>query len=56
MNVKDVYSEWYETICDEEIDSVSVLKEMIDVRDGRGKCDIFHMVEVQYIINDICVN
>ncbi len=37
INVKQVYSEWYDT----EIDSVCILREMIEVREGRAKCDIF---------------
>ncbi len=37
MNVKQVYSEWYDTVSDEEIDNVCVLREMIEVR---AICDI----------------
>ncbi len=40
MNVKQVNGEWYDTVTDNEIDSVCVLKEIIDVREGRAKCDI----------------
>ncbi len=40
MNVKQVYSQWYDTINDNEIDSVCILREMIEVREGRAKCDI----------------
>ncbi len=32
MNVKQVYSEWYDTVSDKEIDNVCILKEMIEVR------------------------
>ncbi len=32
MNVKQVYGEWYDTVSDNEIDSVCILREMIDVR------------------------
>ncbi len=32
MNVKQVYSEWYDTVSDNEIDSVYILREMIEVR------------------------
>ncbi len=41
INVKQVYGEWYDTVSDNEIDSVCILKEMIEVREGRTKCDIF---------------
>ncbi len=34
MNVKQVYSEWYDTVSDEEIDSVWNLREMIEVMEG----------------------
>ncbi len=49
MNVKQVYCEWYDTVSDNEIDSVCILREMIEVREGRAKCDIFN-------IDDLCVN
>ncbi len=31
MNVKQVYVEWYDTVSDNEIDSVCILREMIEV-------------------------
>ncbi len=37
-NVKNAYKEeWYDSVSVNEIDSTSVVKEMIDVRDGRSK-------------------
>ncbi len=56
MNVKQVYGEWYDTISDNEIDIVCILREMIEVREGRAKCDIFKIDDVEFIINDLCVN
>ncbi len=56
MNVKQVYGEWYDTIGDNEIDSVCNLREMIEVREGMAKCDIFNIDDVEFIINDLCVN
>ncbi len=56
MSVKEIYNEWYETLCNEEMDCISVLKEMIDVREGRGSCHIFNIDNVLLIINDICTN
>ncbi len=57
MNVKNLYKEeWYETVCLNEIDSASVVKEMIDVRDGSVKCEIFNIDHVEFIINDLCIN
>ncbi len=39
MNVKNVYKEeQYDSVSMNEIDSASVVKEMIDVRDGSVKC------------------
>ncbi len=38
MIVKEIYNEWYKTLCNEQMDCISVLKEMIDVREGRGSC------------------
>ncbi len=39
-----------------EIDSASVIKEMIDVRDGSVKCELFNIDKVEFIINDLCIN
>ncbi len=33
MNVKQVYDEWYDTVSDNEIDIVCILREMIEVRE-----------------------
>ncbi len=41
---------------DQMIQSVNVLKEMIDVRDCVKECAILNMDDVMYIINDICLN
>ncbi len=38
-----------------EMDTVSVLNDMIDVRDGWGSCSILN-TDVNFIINDICTN
>ncbi len=57
INVKNVYKEkWYDPVSVNEIDSASVVKEMIDVRDGSVKCEIFNIDDVEFIINDLCIN
>ncbi len=57
MNVKNVYKEeWYDSVSVNEIGSASVVKEMIDVRDGSVKCEIFNIDDVEFIINDLCIN
>ncbi len=56
MNVKQVCGEWYDTVSDNEIDSVCILREMIEVWEARAKCDIFNIDDVEFIINDLCVN
>ncbi len=57
MNVKNLYKEeWYDSVSVNEIDSPSVVKEMIDVRDGWVKCVIFNIDDVEFIINDLCIN
>ncbi len=38
------------------IQSVNLLKDMIDVRDCVKECAILNMDDVMYIINDICLN
>ncbi len=56
MSVKEMYNEWYETLCNEEIYCVSVLNEIIDIRKGQGSCDVFNIDDVLHIINHICTN
>ncbi len=34
----------------------STLREMIEVREGMAKCYIFNIDDVEFIINDLCVN
>ncbi len=46
---------WHSSVSVNEIDSASVVKEMIDVRDGSVKCEIFNN-DVEFIINDLCIN
>ncbi len=33
--------------------SVYVLKEMIDIKEGRGSCDVFNIDDALHIINDM---
>ncbi len=56
MNVKQVYSEWYDTctVSYNEIYCVCILREMIEVREGMAKCDIFNIDDEEFIINDLC--
>ncbi len=57
MNVKNINKEeWYDSVSVNEIDSASVVKEMIDVRDGSVKCEIFIIDDAELIINDLCIN
>ncbi len=57
MNVTNAHKEeWYDSVRVNEIDSASVVKEMIDVRDGSVKCEIFNINDVEFIINDLCIN
>ncbi len=56
MSVKDIYNDWYETLCNEEMECISVFKEIIDVREGGRFCHVFNIDNVLCIINDICTN
>ncbi len=55
-SVKDIYNEWYGSVDVKEMGTVSVLNDMIDVRDGWGSCSILSTEDVNFIINDICTN
>ena len=48
--------EWQDSMSDEKIANVKVLKEMIDVRDGYSTCDALDNAEVLRIIDMICIN
>ncbi len=57
MNDKKVDNEeWCDSVIVSEIDSAPVVKEMTDVRDGWVKCEIFNIDDVDFIINDLCIN
>ncbi len=46
-----IYNKWYEPV-NEEINTVSELNDMIDVRDGLGSCAILNTEDASCIIND----
>ncbi len=50
---KQVYSEWYDTVSEEEIDNVYILREMIEVREGWAISDIFNIGDADVIISDL---
>ncbi len=54
--VKVIYNEWYESVKIEELYTVSVLNDMINVRDTSCYCTILNTEDVNFIINDICTN
>ncbi len=53
ISVKTICNEWYETLCNEEMDCIYILEKMIDIREGRGYCCVFNMDDLLHIINDI---
>ncbi len=54
-NKKIIYNEW-NLKCDEMKDCVNVLKEMIDIREGFIQCYIWSSDDIDFIIEDICIN
>ena len=47
--------EWFNSVDEETISNVLVLKEMIQVRNGINECESLNLDDVLYIIEDICV-
>ncbi len=45
-SVKEIYNEWYGSVDVTEMDTVSMLNDMIDVRDGWGSCYILDTEDV----------
>ncbi len=52
---KIIYKDW-NSKCDEMKDCVNVLKEMINIRDGFKQCYILSSDDIDFIIEDICIN
>ncbi len=52
---KIIYNEW-NLKCDEMKDCVTVLKEMIDIRDGYNQFYTLSDDDLDFIIEDICFN
>ncbi len=50
-----IYNDW-NSKCDEMNDCVNVLKEMIDIRDGFKRQYILSSDDIDFIIEDICIN
>ncbi len=55
-SVKEIYNEWFGSVDATEMDTVSVLNDMIDVRDGQGYSSILKTEDVNFIINVIGTN
>ncbi len=51
-----IHQNWSDSFNYQMIQSVNVLKDMIDVRDCVKESAILNMNDVMYIINDICLN
>ncbi len=51
-----IMNNWCNSINGELRSNVSVLHDMIDIRDGLKECDGLNMDNVLFIINDICIN
>ncbi len=44
------------SMCDDNMDIITVLRNMIDVRDGFKTCAYYTHNDVEDVINDICLN
>ncbi len=51
-----IYQKWFETISEELQSNVTVLQDMIEVRDGGKACESLAMDDDQFIIAEICIN
>ncbi len=50
-----MYDHFY-SICIDNMDIITVLRDMIDVRDGFKTCAYYTNTDVKDVINDICLN
>ncbi len=51
-----IMNKWYNSISRELRSNVSVLRDIIDIRDGVKECDSFCIDDVLFIIDDICID
>ncbi len=49
-------TKWFEAISEELQSNVTVVQNIIDVRDGGKACESLGMDDVQFITDDICIN
>ena len=56
LNIHVFNDQWKNDISNEELGNISVLKEMISIRDGYMTCNVFNADLVKKVIDDICVN
>lgn len=56
FDVKVFNMEWQNSLSDEKISNVKVLREMIDVRDGFRYCEAVNNIDVLDIIDNICTH
>ncbi len=55
MTKSCVYDHFY-SMCDDNMDIITVLRDMIDVRDGFTTCAYYTNNNVEDVINNICLN
>ena len=51
-----LHKNWCDTVSEEMMSNINVLKEMIDIRDGLKECECLNLEEIQCIIDEICLN
>ncbi len=51
-----IMNNWCNCISEELRSNVSILRDIIDIRDGVKECDSLCIDEVLFIIDDICIN
>ncbi len=54
-NPTRVYDHFY-SMCDDNMDIITVLRHIIDVRDGFKTCTYYTNNDIEDVINDICLN
>ncbi len=51
-----IVNEWNNSINEINVSNMNVLKEMIDIRDGRPVCVTWSREDALHIIEDVCLN
>ena len=55
LNFNAINLKWNNNVTDEDNGNITVLKDMMDIRDGLRHCDVHDTDQMEQIIDEMCV-